>query len=440
MEVAECRATRELRRVGSREASGGYAVLTVDEDSQDETESPVLSVAGTLYGLGFGAIFMAVGLAIAVGLTQNVGPRLEKYLGGNGYAYPQELRADAEARAAFPAALASWKVRDAARLEVAKTTLPAEVLADESSLATAMDALREKTDDWEPRDPREPLKPMPEKTWDRFAALRTSQRVALFKGLLVGPVFFLPGFFLAMSMMLSVFRERGARRLAREFPRRPWLHDDDWSQLRGSLRNANSIPGIAMMLGIFGWLALCATVSWVLDSERAWNFTLVMFVANLAATFIAVLAVRRVLQRIKFGQPQLLLAQVPIELGKTFSARLLMSSAVGGATTLRASLRLEKTTTSGIGKNKHTDLSVVCERSIEVPRSAFVEHEGGLSAELRFEVPDDVPLTRVTSEPSYEWLVAVKAETAGVDFDESFSVPVYRPQSDEEKTLRSPAA
>lgn len=412
----------------------------MDEASRDPTDSPALSVAGYLYGISFGAVFMAVGLAIVAGLTQNLEARWQKHLLEDGYGTPEQLRVDGEDRAAFGPALSSWKVRDAARVELARTTLPAEVLADEGRLSTALDALREKADDWEPNDPGDPLKPLPEKTWDRFAALTTSQRVELFKGLLVGPVFFLPGFFLAAVMLRSLFGERGARRLAREFPQRPWLHDTDWSQLRGSPRGATSVAGSSMMLCVVGWLAFCATLSWALEPAAAWNFTLVMFVANLCAAFIAALTVRRFLQRFKFGQPQLYLAQVPLEPGTPCSARLLMSRSVGAATKLKATLRLEKTTTSGAGKNQHTDSVVVCERSLEVPRSAFFEQGGRLAVELRFELPGDQPVTRSGGDVSYEWQVAVEAETAGVDFEEIFSVPVYRTGSDAEKTLRTVAA
>ena len=191
------------------------------------------------------------------------------------------------------------------------------------------------------------------------------------------------------------------------------------------------------MLAIFGWLAVCATLSWALEPNAAWNFTLVMFMVNLAATFIAALTVRRVLQRFKFGQPQLLLAQVPIEPGKTFSARLVMSRSVGAAEKLKATLRLTKSTTAGTGKNQSTDSDVVYERETEVPRSAFFEHDGRLAADLRFEVPEGQPATRFGNEPTCEWQVVVGAEAAGVDFEETFSVPVYRPRSDAERTLRS---
>lgn len=407
------------------------------EAPPEETDSPTLSVAGTLYVIGFGSVFMALGLGIAVGLTQNLEPRWQKYLQGDGYGTPEQLHAAQEARAAFGPSLASWKEREAARRELAKTTLPPEVLADEEKFATALDELREEADDWEPNDPGEAPKPLPEKTWDRFAALTTSQRVELFKGLMIGPVPFLPGFFLALGFLLTLIEQRGARRLAREFPERPWLQDSDWAQLRGRPRGATSVAGISLMLGVFGWPAFCATLLWALEPEPAWNFTFVMFMANLAASFIAVLTVRRVLQRFKYGQPQLLLSQVPLELGKTFSARLLMARSVAAAEKLKATLRLEKTTTSGSGKNRQTDSVVMWERKLEVPRSAFFEEDGRLAAELRFEVPEDLPTTRFAGEPTYQWQVAVEAETAGVDFEESFSVPVYRPRSDAERTLRS---
>ncbi len=422
---------RSLRTLGTVVT---YAAQTVvNEDAQDETNSPVASVVGTLYGLVLGTLFMGVGLAIAGGLTQNLEPRWQKYLFNDGYGTPAQLRAEAELRPL----LARWKVREASRVELARTTLPADVLADEDKFSAALEELRDQANDREPNDPGDPLKPLPEKSWDRFSALTTDQRVELFKGLLVGPVFFLPGLFIAVAMLLSLWSGRSARRLAREFPERPWLHHAHWSQLRGSPDGSSSFAGICLMLAIFGWLAFCATLSWALEPNAAWNFTLVTFMVNLAAAFIAALTVRRVLQRFKFGQPQLLLAQVPIELGKTFSARLVMSRSVGAAEKLKATLRLTRSTTAGTGKNQSTDSDVLYERETEVPRSAFFEQDGRLAADLRFEVPEGQPFTRFGNEPTCEWQVVVGAEAAGVDFEETFSVPVYRPRSDAERTLRS---
>lgn len=49
------------------------------EDTEGETDSPLLPVAGTLYFIGFGTVVMAVGFGIAFGLTQNLEPRWQKY-------------------------------------------------------------------------------------------------------------------------------------------------------------------------------------------------------------------------------------------------------------------------------------------------------------------------------------------------------------------------
>lgn len=403
-------------------------------DSQ-KNESPGGSFGGALAIIAFGAVFMAVGALMFWGLTRDLDARWAKALEREGYGTPAEIREAEQAHAAFLPLLAAWKERDAQRLETVKAKLTAD--ADEGTLERELEALRDAAEDWEPRPPMDVPKPLPEGWWARFAGLSTDSRKTLFAGPMVAPAFFLPGLFIALGALLSLIREGGARRLAHQHPNRPWLHVAQWSALQGRSHASGSRAGIVMMLSVFGWAAFCVTLMWALEPEPEWNFTFMMAMANFAAGVIALLAVRLLLQGFKYGQARLLLAQVPFEPGKTFSTRLMVPRELSATEQLNATLRLQELTTSGSGKNQRTHFTTVYKHDLVVPRAAFIDQGGRLAVELRFEVPADQPTSRYGVEPGYQWRVEVEAQTPGLDFEESFEVPVYPAGPHGEPTVRT---
>ena len=373
--------------------------------------------------LVFGGVVMMVSALIVFGTTMDLESQWDKALKRDGYGTADKIRERQQDQAAFPAELTAWQAREALRAETAKAKLAPD--AEEGALERELQSLREAADDSEPNKPLDPPRPLPEGLWARFVALSTSSRTKLFAGSMVAPVPFMVGLVVALAGLVAFFREGSGRRVARQFPDRPWLHLAKWAALQGDSSTGGSSIGILVMLGVFGWVAFCVTGLWVLEPAPGGGFTFMMCIANFVAAFIAVLAVRRLLAAFKFGEARLLLAQVPAEPGKNFAMRLMVPAALSKAEKLEATLRLEKITTSGSGKKQQTHQVTLFERELVVPRSAFVEQDGRLSIELRFDIPDDQPITRYLDEPHYRWWVDVHAATPGTDFEDTFELPVY---------------
>ena len=383
----------------------------------------------------FGGVVMFVSAAIVFGTTRDLEKRWDKALKQEGYGTAARILEAEQDQAAFPAQLTAWQTREAQRVETAKAKLAPD--AEDGALQRELEALREAADDGEPNKPLEPPRLLPTELWPRFVALSTNSRTQLFAGTMVAPVPFMVGFFVVLGALVSFAGERGGRRFARQLPDRPWLHLAKWAALQGDSASSGNSAGILVMLGVFGWVAFCVTVLWVLDLETPGSFTFVMFMVNLLAAIIAVLAARRLIQGFKFGKARLLLAQVPAEPGKNFAMRLMVPAELSRTEQLTATLRLEKITTSGSGEKERTHQVTVFERELVVPRSAFVEQRGRLAVELRFDIPDDQPTSHHGDEPRYRWSVDVNAATPGIDFEDSFEVPVYRAGPGNEPLLRT---
>lgn len=372
----------------------------------EDAGSPGVSTAGYVAGTVFGAVFMAAGASMMWGLSRDLDDRWARALEADGFGAAEQVRAAEAERAREAEALAAWQARDLERQKV----------AGEGS-GPKLDALREAADDWEPAAPREVPRPLPEGAWGRFTALSARHRTKLFAGLMVAPVFFVPGLFIAAAALASMLRERGATRAMRDEPSRPWLHRSDWAARRARCATTGSAWGLALMLFVFGWAAACASVMWWLDDDVPFGLTVVVFVADLCAVLIALLAARRVRQSRKFGHLALELAEVPFVPGRPLAAKLEVGESLAGAT-LHAKLKLQKVTTSGSGKNRHTHFDTVFERALDAPVVNGV-------ADLRFELPSDQPATHYGEEPGFRWSIDVSAQVPGVDYEDSFEIPVY---------------
>lgn len=403
--------------------------------NSEKTESTSGSAGGSWLMVGFGTLFMTVGALICWGMTRDFEHRWAAGLHEDGYGTPAQIQEAEQAKAAFAPALADWRTRDAQRLEAVKGKLTPE--SEEGALEKELEALRDAAQDWEPQPPADPPRPMPEGIWAQLRELPIGSRGSLFLGPIVAPVFIIPGLFIALGGLASLFGGRGGRALARRFPDRPWLHDSDWSALRGSSSATGNLAGIMMMFALFGWVDFWVTLSWVTTTDPTGNATFITAMVNFLTAIIGLLAARRMIQSFKFGRTRLLLAQVPLEPGKNFATRLLVPGDLAAAEKLEATLQLQKVTTVGRGKNQRTVQVTLFSRDLVVPRAAFIEQGGQLAVELRFDVPDDQPTSHSGSEPGYLWSVEVSAETPGIDFEESFEVPVYRVGIDDQPVLRT---
>ncbi len=102
---------------------------------------------------------MTVGGLMFWGLTRDLEHRWDKCLDEDGYGSEAEVAGSLDELSAFPGLLASWKAREAQRLESLKAKTPD---ADEAALEKELEALREDANDGEPQG-----------IWNRSCRFRT---------------------------------------------------------------------------------------------------------------------------------------------------------------------------------------------------------------------------------------------------------------------------
>lgn len=139
-------------------------------------------------------------------------------------------------------------------------------------------------------------------------------------------------------------------------------------------------------------------------------------------------ALRRLLAALKYGPSGLEYATFPARTGGRVELRWLPPSGLEGATRVRFVLRgvEEWQEVHGAGKNRSVQL--IHEQLWAATRTSEgpVVCRSGFPVELAFEVPASAPGSRLSAAGKIVfWELAVSAEAPGVDFQESYLVPVY---------------
>lgn len=276
----------------------------------------------------------------------------------------------------------------------------------------------------------------------RLGAFRGEQDV-------LGFVFGAPSVFIPLLLLLvgspGIVQHRLREKRKREFPDEPWMWDRRWdrggarplSAGGGPIRSALPavVPtGVVVLLLVFvfsgeGGPPPFFVIPFALFAIGAWIWYLVKSAPNL-----------------KFGGSFLRYRTFPFFLGERLAASLEGIDRLKGFTRLTLTLRCVREKTVGSGKNSRIEREVLYEEPVDVPPGDVVFGTGdaaGLFQIFRrvdaaaalpvtFELPDADLGSKLYDMPKRKWELTVVAEVPGVDFRETFLVPVYpahRPSS-----------
>ena len=207
----------------------------------------------------------------------------------------------------------------------------------------------------------------------------------------------------------------------RMHPNQPWMSDYDWD------RDGIRAGGFGRVVGgIFGLAFFCTFLApfhwWAWMSPEGGLFVkvIVSFFEFFAVLF-ALAVLRSFSHWMKYGQSKIRFAQFPFHPGE----RVELEFSPNRFDELHVTLRFRKRQSeqSGTGENANTRIvdQVLYEASQVVECSAL-----DAEVSIAFDLPDnDEWVNSIATEPSYAWALEIKAESPGVDFEESFLLPVY---------------
>lgn len=220
--------------------------------------------------------------------------------------------------------------------------------------------------------------------------------------------------------LVGVARRRGLAALRARYPDQPWMVDYPWDRKGGRDEAPDEIGRtlwfvafMAIFLVPFHWVAF-------VSPARPFMFQLVTLVFDAAGVALLGRVGYLVARRIRYGPSRIALARFPMTPGTTAELILDDLSPVARAFPIRATLRCveERFEVRGTGRNR---------ARVSVPYELYRDQTTIAPGEtrLRFELPENVPGTRLAAQPPRYWELDLAAETPGVDFGARFLVPVY---------------
>lgn len=233
-------------------------------------------------------------------------------------------------------------------------------------------------------------------------------------------------------LFVGVWKLLAARRRERlllQYPDQPWRADGErWKDL--TIR-AHSLRTVIACWAIGIFLALWASPAFIYLAsaeilQRTFYFLILPALFALIALRLIGRAVYLTLQYLKYGDPVLVLSQLPIVPGLQFVAVLHVKTHIVAEHGVQLTFKCVKETTTGSGKSQSVDSKDLhSEIKIVTKDMARIMSEGSVIPVV-FDVPAGMHDRKSEGNPTYEWTLEVTAKTPGIDFSATFDdLPVY---------------
>jgi hypothetical protein len=240
-----------------------------------------------------------------------------------------------------------------------------------------------------------------------------------------GAVFLLAGLGLMGSGIWSYRKESIRQTQLKADPRRPWLADPD---TRGFILRSGSLGTVLVSWAVSLFLLLFLSVFAIaIGGDPDVPLVVKVVLSFFALVGLAMLggAIYSTLQYLKYGQSTLLLSQMPLAVGGSFSAVLMIKRHLITDDGCKMTVKCVKSVTTGSGKNSHTDRTELFARTVTVKADLIKPQEGRSAIPLQMEIPGGLPGRVLEGRTKINWTLNAEAETPGIDFAAEFDLPVY---------------
>ena len=249
-------------------------------------------------------------------------------------------------------------------------------------------------------------------------------------GVIVGSVFFLIG---ALIIVGAIAASRKARRLAAiqsANPNQPWMWNADWARGRAPGQSGGSTPLLWVMTVI--WNAVSWVSVWAATQQAPrkappfWVYLLLALFPAIGLVLVGA-AIVQTMRLARYGRTAVQLQTLPAPLGRTFrgtiEAKLPYPLPHGINLTFSCLNRL--TTQSGRDRTSTDYIRWQDRKSLGTEQ--VVAGPIGTAIPVTFDVPRNLPPTNHTN-PNDQilWMLRAEADVPGVDFDETYEVPVFQ--------------
>jgi hypothetical protein len=253
-------------------------------------------------------------------------------------------------------------------------------------------------------------------------------------GVIVGSIFTLVAVGLVTATIFGMRKLQNISRLQGEHPSEPWMWREDWGQGR-----ANSTTG-ASLITAWVFATFWNLIAWTTVILVPWQqfqrkpATLIALLFPIVGIGLLIWAVRVTLARYEFGNTFLELGTLPAPLGREFRGTIHTRFPGQLQGDLRVKLTCVNRYVTGSGNNRSTTEKILWREEQTIPASSIFPGPQGTMIPVSFHVPLDQRPTD-SSNPSNQivWMIEADAAVPGVDYKDSFEVPVFRTKDTPER-------
>ena len=238
-----------------------------------------------------------------------------------------------------------------------------------------------------------------------------------------------PRFFLAMMAFGTVFslvalrmlqivlnsaRQEGRGR-SRGNRKRPWESDHPWRPEGQGPDYAGNSGGF--LLGLIAFLGLLGLFNMVFLSPSPWLLRGIVLFFDLFGLLLLLDALRKAWQALRHGRPRMRWTTFPAFLGDRLEAVFLIRPALRPRGPVKATLRCIE----DAGGGEALEPFVIYQQIREIDGGGDVLRE----LPVAFDIPPDLPGTRLDRAQATYWQVFLQVPVTGPDFETVFLAPVY---------------
>jgi len=235
------------------------------------------------------------------------------------------------------------------------------------------------------------------------------------------------GGFMVWGMTWRQF-EANRRRVvaARQYPDEPALADYSWhpegfevSEWPALAKAVAGAMAVTVFLSMFNWWAFAANGPWMVKG--------IVGLFDVLALLLWVQAAQQLLRALKFGHSRVEFTAFPCRLPKPVVVRWQPFGGINRANQGTFTLRCVEEWVESTGSGRNRTATLVHEEIwsakwiLEQPRNFQLRE----AVELSYELPADAQPTQLNADKPIFWELEVKLDLPGLDFYETYLVPVY---------------
>ena len=224
-------------------------------------------------------------------------------------------------------------------------------------------------------------------------------------------------------------------RLQGEHPNEPWLWREDWAAGRVKSRTETNMVMswvFTIFWNLISWTVTIFALPQALKQKPAAALFALLFPA--VGIFLLIYSIRQTIRFVEFGKTCFEMTSIPGVIGRelrgTIQARFPHSPEHGVHLRLSCVHRF----TTGSGDSATTTENILWRDEAELNAGQLCAGPAGTTIPVAFHIPFDAqPTQKLSPRDEFLWLLDAMAAVPGVDYHDSFEVPVFR-------TAQSPTA